>query len=319
MTVPGSLAGVGVGLGTDSMSRADLVALGRLVEELGFRGLWLTEATGRDVFGVLTEIAVRTERIELGTGIVNVFGRSAATLAQAAAGLSETLDGRTLNLGLGTSGKALVEGFHDVPFARPVARLRSCVRTVRAALAGETVGTGFRLATTPAGPVHLLVAGLIPESRRVAAEAGRWLPIWLDERELESGELAAPRVAAYHYTAVDADPVAARDAVRRSAAWYLAANGTAYANLFRRNGFADEVDAVVGLWNAGDRSGARAAVTDEILARTALAGTAADVLDGVRRRRSLGVDEPILRFVDGLSAGRIADMLRALAAAARET
>jgi alkanesulfonate monooxygenase SsuD/methylene tetrahydromethanopterin reductase-like flavin-dependent oxidoreductase (luciferase family) len=307
-----ALDGVSIGLGTDSLPRPDLVRLAVLAEELGFRGVWLTEATGRDVFGVLTEIAVRTERVELGTGIVNVFGRSAATLAQAAAGLSETLAGRPLNLGLGTSGRVLVEGFHGVPFDRPVSRLAETARTVRALLDGERVGPGFRLATTPPGPVRLLVAGLTPASRRVAAEVGGWLPIWLDERELPADPPGA-RVAAYHYTAVDPDPAVARDAVRGSAAWYIAANGTAYANLFRRNGFAAEVEAVTTRWAARDRAGARAAVTDEILDRTALAGTAADVVAGLARRRALGVDEPILRVVDGVEAEGVAAMMRALA------
>ncbi|MCE0762003.1 LLM class flavin-dependent oxidoreductase [Pseudonocardia kujensis] len=304
--------GVSVALGTDSLLRTELVALAVRAEELGFRGVWLTEATGRDVFGVLTEIAVRTERIELGTGIVNVFGRSAATLAQSAAGLSEALGGRPLNLGLGTSGRALVEGFHDVPFDRPVTRLATYIRTLRALLAGDRLRSGFRLAVAPNGPVHLLVAGLTPASRRVAAEAGGWLPIWLDELDPALADPPAPRIAAFHYTAVDTDPAVARDAVRNSAAWYIAANGSAYANLFRRNGFDDEVDLVTARWVERDRAGARAAVSDDLIDRTALAGTAAGVVDGLARRRSLGIDEPVLRFVDGAGAEQIAGMMRAL-------
>lgn len=314
-----------IALGTDSMAREDLVRIARLADDAGFRGLWLTEALGRDAFGVLTQIAPATERLELGTGIVNVFGRSPATLAQSAAGLSEAAGGRRVNLGIGTSGRALVEGFHAVPFERPVARLRDYVRIVRSALDTgdldrETVGDTatvhphtFRLATRPAGQVDVFVAALTPASQEVAAEADGWLPIWFDEREIAGSPAGHGRIAAYYYASVDRDePDAARDDVRRSAAWYLAANGTAYANLFRRRGYADEVDRVVELWRAKDRAAARAAVPDEIVHRTGMAGTPTEVRARLLGVLDAGVTDPVLRFPDDLDAGRIEGMLTAL-------
>lgn len=319
------LGRIHLALGTDSMSRHELVNVARSAERLGFRGLWLTEALGRDVFGVLTEIALATERLELGTGIVNVFGRSAATLAQAAAGLSEAACGRPLHLGIGTSGRALIEGFHGVPFDRPTARLRDYARILKSALDtgaveldGQVAGRrAFRLAARPAGPVDVFVAALTPASQRVAAEAGGWLPIWLDEREIPDSPAAGGRIAAYYYTSVStADSASAVDEVRRSAAWYLAANGTAYANLFRRRGYDAEVDRVLDLWNRGDRTGARAAVPDEIVATTAMAGTPEAVLARLAAVLGRGVTDPVLRFPDDLGPDRIVSMLSALAEAA---
>lgn len=311
-----------VALGTDSMSRDDLVRIARCADDAGFRGLWLTEALGRDAFGVLTQVALATGRLELGTGIVNVFGRSPATLAQSAAGLSEVAGGRRVNLGIGTSGRALVEGFHAVAFDRPVARLRDYVRIVRSALAtGELdVETStvhphtFRLGVRPAGPVDVFVAALTPASQEVTAEADGWLPIWFDEREITGSPAGRGRIAAYYYTSVDRDGQTARDHVRRSAAWYLAANGTAYANLFRRRGYADEVDRVVELWAAKDRAGARVAVPDEVVDRTAMAGTPAEVLAHLRSVLDAGVTDPVLRFPDDLTADRVQAMLTTLAA-----
>ncbi len=311
-----------VGLGTDALPRDDVVRIAQTAEELGYRGLWLTEATGRDVFGMLAQVAQATSRIELATGIVNVFGRSPAALAQSAAGLSRIAGGRPIHLGIGTSGRALVEGFHGVPFDRPVARLRDYVRILRSALTtGELAVDGttvvsphtFRLGELPAGPVDVVVAALTPASQRVAAEADGWLPIWLDERELTESPASGGRVAAYYYASIDAgDPGAAEQEVRRSAAWYIAANGTAYANLFRRRGYGEEVDRVIELWRTHDRDGARAAIPADIIARTTMAGTPVAVHARLGKVLAAGVTDPVLRFPDDLDAGRVQEMLTEL-------
>ena len=118
-----------------SYERGDIVSLGLAVEECGYGGLWLTELAARDAFSLLTEIALKTRRIELGTGIVNHYGRSPATLAQAAASLSEVLDGRPFNLGLGASSRAVIEGLHGLAYQRPYARMAEALQLIRLALA----------------------------------------------------------------------------------------------------------------------------------------------------------------------------------------
>lgn len=314
----GSLSAVHVGLSIDALSRADILTVAHCAEELGYRGLFLTESFGRDAFGVLTQIAVATRHLELGTGIVNVFGRSAATLAQSAATLSEIMGGRTLNLGIGTSGRPLVENFHGVAFDRPVARLRDTLEVLRGALdTGRVVqdgGRGFPLGVTAAGPVRILVAALTPASRTVAREADGWLPLWLPETGIEPADIGWT-VAAYYYTAIDDDPAAAVDVVRRSLAWYVAANGTAYAAAFARQGYEREVAEIVTRWRAGDRAGARAAVPERMVTDTAMVGTAGQVMERLDRVRRAGVAEPILRFPDELEAAHIVAALAALASA----
>jgi alkanesulfonate monooxygenase SsuD/methylene tetrahydromethanopterin reductase-like flavin-dependent oxidoreductase (luciferase family) len=84
-------------------------------------GEWLTAATWRDVFSLLTEIALTTQLIQVGTGIANVFARTPSQLAMAAASLAALDPARRVNLGIGASTKVLVEGFHGVPFERPAA------------------------------------------------------------------------------------------------------------------------------------------------------------------------------------------------------
>ena len=107
-----------------------------LADELGYDSFWLPEAWGYEVFTLLTEIALRTKRIKLGTGIVNVFSRSPALLAMTAATVDEISEGR-LMLGLGTSGKKVIEGFHGREFKKPLTQTRDVIRVVRTLVGGE--------------------------------------------------------------------------------------------------------------------------------------------------------------------------------------
>src|SRR5262245_53843954 len=107
----------------------------QLSDELGYDSFWLPEAWGYEVFSLLTEIAVHTKRIRLGTGIINVFSRSPGLIAMHAATLDEISDGRFV-LGIGTSGKRVIEGFHGRPFDKPLTQTRDIIRVVRTLLRG---------------------------------------------------------------------------------------------------------------------------------------------------------------------------------------
>jgi alkanesulfonate monooxygenase SsuD/methylene tetrahydromethanopterin reductase-like flavin-dependent oxidoreductase (luciferase family) len=107
-----------------------------LADELGFEIFALPEGWGLDPAPILTEIALRTARIHLASGVLSVWGRTPATLAMTAATLHQVCDGRYV-LGLGASTKALAEGFHDTAFEHPAAKLRDVVTKVRALLAGQ--------------------------------------------------------------------------------------------------------------------------------------------------------------------------------------
>src|SRR3979490_368361 len=98
--------------------------------------LWIAEGFGWGSFTVLAELACRTERIKLGTGIINVFSRSPALIAQSAASMDHISGGRFV-LGLGTSGHQVVEGWHGVKFERGVLRMRETIEIVRMVLRGD--------------------------------------------------------------------------------------------------------------------------------------------------------------------------------------
>src|SRR4051812_18394842 len=106
-----------------------------LADDLGYDSFWLPEAWGYEVFPLLTEMAVRTKRIRLGTGIINAFSRSPGLIAMSAATVDEISEGR-LVLGLGTSAPRVIEGFHGRPYEKPLSQVRDVIRVVRTLLAG---------------------------------------------------------------------------------------------------------------------------------------------------------------------------------------
>src|SRR4051812_41907469 len=172
-----------VGL-TPMETRHDVVLhVATRAEDLGYTAFFLAEGWGRDVSVLLAEAALRTSRIRLGTGVLNVWGRSPGTIAMLAASLDELSGGRFV-LGLGAGSPPLAEGLHDVPFRRPVERLGQVTRQVRRLLDGERIvpsapgqSKPLRLALRPASRIPIQVAALGPQAVRLAGElADAWYP-----------------------------------------------------------------------------------------------------------------------------------------------
>jgi alkanesulfonate monooxygenase SsuD/methylene tetrahydromethanopterin reductase-like flavin-dependent oxidoreductase (luciferase family) len=152
--------------------RQELIECIRTADACGYDSFWVPEAWEREAFTSLAELAVQTERIHLGTGIINIFSRTPALIAMSAATLDELSGGR-FRLGLGTSGARLIEHFHGIPYNKPLTRLRETIQIVRALLSGDAVdfkGECFELRSFKLGfkPVRdnipIYVAGLSPKS-----------------------------------------------------------------------------------------------------------------------------------------------------------
>ncbi len=118
--------------------REAIIGLATEGDRLGYDGFFLPETWAYDITVLLAEAAARTTRITLGTGILGIWNRSAATIAMAAATLHAMSGGRFV-LGLGASTPQLAEGLHDTPFEPPVPRMRRMVTQVRALLRGERI------------------------------------------------------------------------------------------------------------------------------------------------------------------------------------
>jgi alkanesulfonate monooxygenase SsuD/methylene tetrahydromethanopterin reductase-like flavin-dependent oxidoreductase (luciferase family) len=255
----------GVGLTPMETRRDIIVRTAVLADELGYEVFALPEGWGLDSTPVLTEIALRTGRIQLVSGVLSVWGRTPATLAMTAATLHQVCGGRYV-LGLGASTRALVEGFHDAAFEHPAAKLRDVVTKVRALLAGEPAqlspelaGYPLRLGQAPAPELPIWVAALGKHTIRVAAElADGWIPAlvardampgWAAEvRQLRdaTGPHAQPlTVAAGPIAAADEDADAARGIAAGCTAWYLSVMGEVYARSLSAQGYAEEVQAII--------------------------------------------------------------------------
>jgi alkanesulfonate monooxygenase SsuD/methylene tetrahydromethanopterin reductase-like flavin-dependent oxidoreductase (luciferase family) len=254
----------GVALTPMETRRDVIMRAAALADALGYEVFSLAEGWGFDSTPVLAEAALRTRRIALCSGVLSVWGRTPATLAMTAATLHQLSGGRYV-LGLGPSTRALVEGFHDLPFARPAARLREVTARVRALLAGEPArldGTRgarpIRLGQPPVPDLPIWVAAMGDRTVRVAAELGDgWFPLlvtrdclagWvpeLDRLRRAAGQRTGPlTVAAGPLTVVDADAGTARGVAASHVAWYLGAMGDVYARSLSEQGYEAEVEAV---------------------------------------------------------------------------
>ncbi|MBO0842917.1 MAG: LLM class F420-dependent oxidoreductase [Nocardioides sp.] len=174
------------------------------LEKAGLDQLWVAEPYGFDAVSLLGYLAAKTERVELGSGILNIYSRTPATLVQTAAGLDNVSEGRAI-LGLGASGPQVIEGFHGVAYDKPLKRTREIIDIVRSGLRHERlVSDGLYKLPLPADapgatglgkPLKLLnrperadvpiwVASLGPANVAMTAEiADGWLPfLYLPEK-----------------------------------------------------------------------------------------------------------------------------------------
>ncbi len=168
------------------------------LEKAGLDVLWIPEAYSFDAVSQVGFLAARTETLKIGTGILNVYSRTAAAVAQTAAGCDYVSQGRFI-LGLGASGPQVIEGFHGVPYEKPMARIKEYIEVTRLALRrerlvfdGKTVqiplpegeGTGLgkplKLINHPVrSDVPIYWASLMPLSvRETARSADGWLPVF---------------------------------------------------------------------------------------------------------------------------------------------
>lgn len=197
----GSLSGMklGLNLGLFATAVADNFMLVEEAERLGYDSVWTAEAYGSDAVTPLAYIAARTERIKLGTGVMQMPARTPAMTAMTASALDRMSDGRML-LGLGVSGPQVVEGWHGRPYGKPLGVTREYIEILRAMLArkepvaydgdfyqlpytgdGATgLGKPLKLMNAPKNPrIPIYVAAIGPKNVTLAAEvADGWLPVF---------------------------------------------------------------------------------------------------------------------------------------------
>jgi alkanesulfonate monooxygenase SsuD/methylene tetrahydromethanopterin reductase-like flavin-dependent oxidoreductase (luciferase family) len=311
--------------------REVLLSLATAADRLGYDGYFLPETWAYDTTVLLAEAAVKTERITLGTGILSVWNRSAATIAMAAATLASVSGGRFV-LGLGASTPQLTEGLHDLPYAAPVRRMRRTLQQVRALLRGEriplAVATGARplKLNVPAAPdLPIYLAALGDASVRLAGElADGWTPFIYPRRCLAQGverlregaERGAhpervPVVSPSVPAVVAEDPAKAREGAAWFVAFYLVSMGTLYRQSLTRQGFGKAVEAVLAA-NAPKFTGAVPPDAEELLEELIVFGTPPQARRRLARWHEAGASLPVLLLRPNLSAEELEYTLDAL-------
>jgi F420-dependent oxidoreductase-like protein len=295
--------GLSLGYAPPGTNPADLFPLVQEAERLGFDSVWVAEAWGTDAVSVLGWLGARTERIKLGSAIMQIPGRTPANAAMTAATLDLLSGGRFL-LGLGTSGPQVVEGWHGQPWGNPLGKTREYVEIVRAALKRQVVehhGDHYRIpwdgsdSTGLGKPLKLMLrplraeipiylAALGPKNVALAAEiADGWLPIFVDPERFDDAFgpslVAAPpdfEIAATASVLVGDDVEALRDALRPHVALYVGGMGAKgrnfYNALVRRYGWEQEAEQIQELYLAGKQREAIAAVPDALVDAVSLVG-----------------------------------------------
>ncbi len=291
-------------------------------ERLGVDSAWTAETWGYDGATPLAFLAAQTTRIRLGAGILQVGTRTPALTAMTAMALA-SLSGDRFILGLGVSGPQVIEGWHGVPFARPLQRLRETVEIVRRVTRGERLvydgeiytvplpgGEGKALTSSvpprPHLPVYLATLG--PKSLELTgALADGWLGTsfipehaFLFFDSIAAGATQAGRTLADLDLQVAAGVVAFSDDVERliaprkpGLAFTLGAMGSRqhnfYNEVFQRSGYADVALEVQDLWLKKQREAAVARIPDELVLKTNLIGTEEMVRERLRKYRHAGV------------------------------
>ena len=288
-------------------------------DRLGYYAVWTAEAYGSDAVTPLAWIGARTERIHLGTAILQMPARTPAMTAMTAITLDQLSGGRML-LGLGVSGPQVVEGWHGQPYAKPLGRTREYVEIVRAILAREkplvhkgehyqipysgpgSVGLGKPLKSIIHGradmPIYLAAIG--PKNVELAAEiADGWLPIFFAPEHyaenfaeaVEAGFAAAGGGKSLaSFDIAPTVPVIVGDdlpncwmQVKPFLALYIGGMGAKsknfYYNLACRYGYEEAADSIQAAYLTGDKVAAMFAVPDELVDAVALCGPRARIAD----------------------------------------
>jgi alkanesulfonate monooxygenase SsuD/methylene tetrahydromethanopterin reductase-like flavin-dependent oxidoreductase (luciferase family) len=283
----------------------------KLAESLGYESVYVTHIAGRESLTVLTAYALSTSRIRLGTGVVPIYTRTPATMAQTAATVDELSGGR-LTLGLGVSHRPVVEGWYGQTIDHPVAEMREYASIVRAILRGEDPPrgekwqTGFHLVGLDPRPgLPIYIAALSPAMLRLAGEIADGVLLWLcNPRYIE--EVVIPEVRAGReragltlegFDVVPAVPAALTDdprgayaAMRKDLIPYFGL--PFYRKMIERTGFASDIEAYDRA--GGDLEAMQAAVSEGFLDELTAVGDESALSAGVERYRDAGASSPCI-------------------------
>lgn len=276
-------------------------------EAKGFSGVWFGETTLRDASVLASVATLNTEKIEIGTSIVNVFSRSASQLALFASTLNELGHGR-FTLGLGVSTAAIVENWHGLAFTQPTQRLEETVALLRRYFSGEKFtfagkfaapkNARMRIGITPKIALAALNDGMVKKAASLADRV--ILNLYpttrikharsLIESEIQrSGKTEPPNLSVMLYADVLGDDEEGLDAGTELISFY--ASAPAYSNLFSSIGFNGEAKAMQEAWKRKDKDSVKKNVTRRMIDELMVIGGMSELRERIRSYHETGVDD----------------------------
>ncbi|MGJ7905020.1 LLM class F420-dependent oxidoreductase [Actinopolyspora sp. H202] len=313
-------------------------------EKAGLDIVYVPEAYSFDAVSQLGFIAARTERLEIASGILQVYTRTPTLTAMTAAGVDFVSDGR-FTLGIGASGPQVIEGFHGLPYKAPLGRTRELVEICRKvwrreklahegkhyniplpAEEGTGLGKPLKLVNHPVRErIPIMIAAIGPKNVAMTAEiAEAWEPIfYVPEKAAEVwGDSLAEGRAKRDATLPELDTVVQAplaigedldellDSMRPMLALYIGGMGAKgqnfYNNLARRYGYEAEAERIQDLYLDGKKDEAAAAVPRELLTKTSLIGPESHVRERIAAFRESGVTTLNVTPLAGSAAERTA-------------
>jgi probable F420-dependent oxidoreductase len=279
---------------TPLAAHEDLV---RRAEAVGYTDLWSGETNGPDGFTPLALSAAWTERARLGTGIVGVFQRGPALLAQQAAAMADASGGRFV-LGIGSSSDRIVEGWNGIPFERPLSRVAETLEFLRTALAGERTSTGFKLEVAPEEPVPIVLAALRGKMLELAVERAdgaftNFLPLaGLPQVTAQLGSAPEGFELLCRFFCLPGE----REQVEPIARFMFSSYVTVpvYAAFYRWLGYGEEIAEMCSAWEAKDRQAAAAAAPWELIEDMFVFGSPEEMKERLGAFVAGGITLPIL-------------------------
>ena len=312
----------------------ELLEYAKLAEELGYDSIWVPEMWGRDAFSLIGHLAANTSKIKLGTGIISVFSRTPAMIAQTAATLDEISGGRIM-LGLGTSGPIVIENWHGIKYEKPLQRTREYVEIIKMALNYERVNyegeifklKNFKLQFKPLrSDIPILVAAIGPKNTYIAGKvADGWIPFLipleglkdagqhLSEGAGSSGrDIGKIKICPYIASAVSSDEESSKKALKEHISHYIGAMGTYYYNTVCRHGFQNEAASILKAFKNKDRIKALESVSDRMLDSLSIWGSAEKGRALIDKYLAQGVHTPVLLFPPKATRQVVRDTIESL-------
>ena len=308
------------------VKKDDLTYFSKLAEGLGYHSIWVPEMWGRDAFSLISHMASVTEKIKLATGIISVYSRSPALIAQSAATMDEYCGGRLI-LGLGISSVYLNEYWHGAKFEKPIRRTLECVEIIRTILAGKRINydgeifrlRNFKLLFEPLrSEIPIYIASMGPKNIELTSRvADGWIPYLCpvslinERKEIFASSGRKITVAPFLPAMVSDDRSDSREIVREFVALYVCSMGDYYHKLVSSYGFGGEADRARKLWR-DNKAEAIKSISDELIDLVSVSGSPEE------GRERLGAfaknsDLPILMFPYNASREQTAFAMKALA------